>query len=242
MPTIRFVISSYDIASTDSAVSGNTGLTVTRFTNPRDIPESPYFKKKGRKGFQMKTGGGLTMGAGTILGSSGGASTVKYDTYTIEFPYYFQQSHSTIGKKVEVECIHLLHKKENTEIDHTERVQTVRTITQSTNTDNATPADPTDDKVEKTITTTQEQIVTTVFGDGSYHEIPATIHSTLVDMGHHFDDFLIYANTDYSANPKVFPITDNPMSIDLWCYTLDGKIIDIDPAKTIIVCEFKLTY
>ena len=154
MPTTRFIISSYDIASTDSALNSNTGLTVTRFTNPQAVPESKYFKKTGRRGFQMKTANALRMGTGTILGASASASPVKYDTYTIEFPYYFQQARATVGRKVEVECIHLFHKKDTTEADHTERHQVTRTITTTTTTTAKTTADATDDKTEHTTATT----------------------------------------------------------------------------------------
>ena len=89
MPTSRFVISSYDIAASDESMNTSNTLTLTRFTDVNSIQKSKFFKKNGRTGFKMNSGLPLTMGAGTILTTAGtrNASTIKYDTFTIEFPY-----------------------------------------------------------------------------------------------------------------------------------------------------------
>ena len=231
MPTSRFVISSYDIASEDEAMNTSTLNTVTRFTDINSIPKSKFFRKSGRTGFKMNSASGLTMGAGTILTGGSNASTVKYDTFTIEFPYYFFKSGDTEHKKVEIEKIHLFQRKSTTEQDHTERIQTQKTIT--TVPTDGTPA---------TTTTITEIVINTVYGDDRYRKIDATIHSTLARSPSHFDSYVCSANENHYDTPISFPINDNARDIDLWCYTLNGEIIDVDPQKTIIVCEFKLTY
>ena len=231
MPTTRFVISSYDIASTDSALNTDDTQTVTRFTDPTKIPKSKHFKKSGRTGFKMASTTPLTMGAGTILGSASNASRVKYDTFTIEFPYYFYKSVNTEGKEVEIEKVHLFQKVSSLTADHEDKYQTTKTVI-------TTPLDGTPPTTSK-IT---EIVSNTVFGDDKYKKIDATIHSSLARFNTNFDRFVCTSNTDYYQSPRVFPLPDNTRDFDLWCYTLNGDIIDVDPEKTIIVCEFKLTY
>ena len=98
--TARFVISSYDIASQDEDLASTATNQLTRFTNPNAISKSKYFKKTGKKGFKITSSTPvLRMGAGTLLGATSNASTVIYDTFTIEFPYYFTKSTNTTWKK-----------------------------------------------------------------------------------------------------------------------------------------------
>ena len=229
MPTSRFVISSYDIAANDENLNSESGLGVTRFTDINSLPKSRFFKKSGRRGFKMNSSGALTMGAGSILGS-GNASTVKYDTFTIEFPYYFYKS-ASVAKKVEIEKIHLFQRKTSTEIDHTERTQTQKTSVLTNPIDGTT-----------TTTSTTETVTNTVYGDDKYKKIDATVHSSLARFITNFDRFVCTSNTDYYENPREFLINDGTKEFDFWCYTLNGEIIDVDPQKTIIICEFKLTY
>ena len=229
MPTSRFVISSYDIAASDENLNTSNTLTLTRFTDVNSIQKSKFFKKNGRTGFKMNSGLPLTMGAGTILTTAGtrNASTIKYDTFTIEFPYYFYKTGNT-DKKVEIEKIHLFQRKTETETDYTERIRTEKTILTDT--------------VPPTTTKRTEIITNTIYGDGKYKKIDATIHSTLSRLNTNFDRFICTSNTDYYQCPREFPINDNSKEFDLWCYTLNGEVIDVDPEKTVIVCEFKLTY
>ena len=221
--TARFVISSYDIASQDEDLASTATNQLTRFTNPNAISKSKYFKKTGKKGFKITSSTPvLRMGAGTLLGATSNASTVIYDTFTIEFPYYFTKSTNTTWKKVEIEKIHLFQKKSTTETDYVQKCLEQKTGTDGTSATNT--------------------ITTTYFGDDKFKPLEATVHSTLARTHANFDQFICRTNTDYYVSPRDFQINDYETAFDFWFYTLDGDVVDVNPEKTVAIYEFKLTY
>ena len=219
--TTRFVISSYDIAAQDENLASTATNTITRFTNPNAVVKSKFFKKTGKKGFKLSSTPALRMGAGTLLGANSNASTVAYDTFTIQFPYYFTKSTNTTWKKVEIEKIHLFQKKSTTETDYVQRC-----LEQKTGTDGQTA----------------NTITTTYFGDDKFKPLEATVHSTLARTLTNFDQFICRTNTDYYVSPRDFQINDYEQEFDFWFYTLDGDVVDVSPEKTVAIYEFKLTY
>ena len=216
--TARFVISSYDIASQDENLASTATNQLTRFTNPNAVSKSKFFKKTGKKGFKIASSTPvLRMGAGTLLGANSNASTVIYDTFTIEFPYYFTKSTNTTWKKVEIEKIHLFQK----ETDYTQKYTEQKAGTDGTSVNT---------------------ITTTYISDGKFQPLEATVHSTLARTHSNFDQFICRTNTDYYVSPRDFQINDYESAFDFWFYTLDGDVVDVNPEKTVAIYEFKLTY
>ena len=72
-------------------------------------------------------------------------------------------------------------------------------------------------------------------------EMAASMHSDIWDINDSADHYICSTNTLYN-NPKCYTVGDNKSVFEIWFYTPDGSVIDLDPTKTRAIIEFVLKY